>query len=78
VSLNQIQSSKHKNPTKKFGQKIEKILGVPLAFLKKKLVENFWLNFQRLMVGIVWSEQKIMFTVVGCSFRRFIASKNGI
>ena len=34
MSLNQVQSSKHKDPLKKIGQKIEKSRGTPLPFFK--------------------------------------------
>jgi len=51
VSLNQIQSSKRKDPAKKNGRKFEKKLGVPLAFFNFDS-KIYLLNFERLMVGI--------------------------
>jgi len=69
---------RNKDPIKEnSGPKILKNLGVPLHF-KKFWAKIFLLNFLGLRVGIVSGERKMMFTVVGCLFRRFIASKRGI
>jgi len=60
-------------------QKIEKNLGgTPSFFLKKILSQKLFVEFSTFDFWNCGGDLKMMFTVVGCSFRRFIGSKSGI